>query len=128
MIEIINALNKIKNAQAVHKKTVFLRANKIIKKILEILEKHNYISKVSPAKNNPNQILVRLKYLDNQRPAIKNIRMISKPGLRIYRSYNNLNEFIEKRGILIISTSKGILTDQEAKNQKAGGEIICKVV
>ncbi len=128
MIEIINALNKIKNAQAIQKKTVITRASKIIKQILKILEKNNYINKIAAVKNRPDQILIELKYLENKKPAIQKIQMISKPGLRIYRSYSNFDEFIGKRGVLIISTSKGIMTDKDAKKQKVGGEIICKVM
>jgi small subunit ribosomal protein S8 len=126
MIEAINLFTKIKNAQAVNKKFITVNSSKLIKAILDILVQSGYILKVN-SKEKSRVLNVELKYLEDGRPAIAEIQSISKPGLRIYRSYRNFKDFIGKRGILILSTPKGLMTNKKAFEQKIGGEIICRV-
>ncbi|MFH1749385.1 MAG: 30S ribosomal protein S8 [bacterium] len=124
MIHTINLFTKIKNAQAVNKKSITVRNTKMIQRVLGILQKNNYIQKVS---KKDNILIVELLYLEKNRPAISKINPISKPSLQIYRSYTDFKDFISSKGMLIVSTSKGLMTDKDAKNQRLGGKIICKV-
>lgn len=124
MIHTINLFTKIKNAQAVNKKSITVRITKTIQGVLDILQTNNYIQKVS---KKDNTLIVELRYLEKGRPAITRINPISKPSLQIYRSYTDFKDFISSRGMLIISTSKGLMTNHDARNKRLGGEIICKV-
>lgn len=124
---IANALTKIRNAVAVRHKTVNLSTNRLIIGILNILKDKGFIDsyELKKEENNTNTAVVKLKY--TPKPSIVEIKRISKPGRRIYvkwelipRAYNNL-------GIYILSTSKGIMSDKEARVQKVGGELVCMV-
>ena len=127
MTTVANCLTKIRNAQKVHKKSVTIPNAKFVREILQILEKYNFINKVSVKEKAKNLLIVELKYLEENQPAISELKIISRPSLDIYRSYQNFKDFIGNKGILIISTSKGVLSHQEAQNKKIGGKIICKV-
>jgi small subunit ribosomal protein S8 len=70
---------------------------------------------------------VRLKYTSSREPVVKGIRRVSKPGLRVYAGRGNLPRVQGGLGIAILSTSKGVLTDREARRQQVGGEVLCEV-
>ncbi len=121
---ISNMLTNIRNGQLSKKKSVLIYYSKIKESILKILLNEGFI-KNYVIKNN-NKILVKLKYFLNN-PVITKIKKISKPSLRIYKSYKNIPIIMSGLGICIISTSFGVLTDKEARRLKIGGEIICYV-
>ncbi len=121
-------ITRIRNAQLRTLSSVKIPASKFRAGILDILKKEGYISdyKLLNDQKNKNLILVDLKY-DNGTPVIKEIKRVSKPGRRIYAKANSIPSIQNGLGVAIVSTSKGIMSDNEAKNQNVGGEIICKV-
>ena len=121
-------ITRIRNAQMRILSNVEIPNSKFRAKILDVLKNEGYISdyKISPETNNKNILSVALKY-DNGSPVIKEIKRISKPGRRIYAKANSIPKIQNGLGLAIVSTSKGIMTDNEARNQNIGGEIICRV-
>ena len=97
-------------------------------RILEVLKQEGYISdyKLLSDSNNKNTLSVDLKY-SNGLPVIREIKIISKPGRRIYAKADSIPKIQNGLGLAILSTSKGIMTDGEARNQNVGGEIICRI-
>lgn len=131
---IADMLTRIRNAQAVNKKTVALPMSKIKYSIAKILAQNGWVEKVEimkvAAKKNSsssfNEIKIELKYRNGQ-PAISSLKKISTPGRRVYANKNELPRVLNNLGIAIISTSKGLLTNKEAKKQGVGGEVICEI-
>jgi len=122
-------LNRIKNAQAVFKETVLVPFSKRKLEILAILEKKGYISKFE-IKNRARKRMINvfLKYNEEDKsPAISGFRRISKPGQRIYTGWRDLKKVKGGRGIAFISTSKGIMTDDEARKRRLGGEVLFQI-
>ena len=120
-------ITRIRNAQMRSLNKVKIPASKFRVRILDVLKKEGYISDYKiENESNIGIILVDLKY-DNGLPVIKEINRISKPGRRIYAKADSIPKIQNGLGVAIVSTSKGIMTDDEARNQKIGGEIICKV-
>ena len=120
-------ITRIRNAQMRSLNKVKIPASKFRVRILDVLKKEGYISDYKiENESNIGIILVDLKY-DNGLPVIKEINRISKPGRRIYDKADSIPKIQNGLGVAIVSTSKGIMTDDEARNQKIGGEIICKV-
>ena len=121
-------ITRIRNAQMRKKHNVIVPNSKFRTKILEILKQEGFISSykslTEPAKKF--NISVELKY-SNGAPVISEIRRISKPGRRIYAKASSIPKIQNGLGLAIVSTSKGIMTDNEARNQNIGGEIICRV-
>jgi small subunit ribosomal protein S8 len=127
MDPIADMLVSIKNAQAVGKTTVSIPFSNLKYKISQILEKNGFIEKVEKRGRGPKRFIeITLKY-ENKVPAISGFKRISKPGQRIYLPYKKIKKVKGGYGIAIISTSKGVLTDKEAKKQKIGGEILCEI-
>ena len=118
---------RIKNAQLRNHKKVKLPSSKFKIKIAEVLKSEGYIIdyKVSQESNKP-YLEISLKYFSGN-PVISSIQRVSKPGRRIFSRAESLPKINNGLGIAIISTPKGVMTDIEARKQKIGGEIICKV-
>ena len=118
---------RIKNAQLRNHKKVQLPSSKFKVKIAEVLKSEGYIIdyKVSQETNKP-YLEISLKY-NSGNPVISSIQRVSKPGRRIFSRAESLPKINNGLGIAIISTPKGVMTDIEARKQKIGGEIICKV-
>ncbi|MDP2943785.1 MAG: 30S ribosomal protein S8 [Candidatus Omnitrophota bacterium] len=124
---IADFLTIIRNGLMAKKENVDVLASRITKSILEILKKTEYIDNFKLIEDKKQGILrVYLKYSSGE-PAIINLRRISKPGLRVYVKQGKIPRVLRGRGIAVISTSKGILTDNEARQEKLGGEVICYV-
>ena len=121
-------ITRIRNAQMRLLSSVKIPSSKFRARILDILKKEGYISdyKVLSDLNNKGSLSVDLKY-NNGSPVIKEIKRVSKPGRRIYARANSIPKIQNGLGLAIVSTSKGIMTDDEARSQKVGGEIICRV-
>lgn len=125
---ITDLFNRIKNAQAVFHSTVFVPFSKFKYEILKILEKKGFIERFeTKGRKNKKVLKIILKYDEEKRPMIMDFKRISKPGQRIYQPYQKIKKVKGGQGIAIISTSKGLMTDQEAKKQKIGGEVICEI-
>jgi small subunit ribosomal protein S8 len=118
---------RIKNAQLRNHKKVQLPSSKFKVKIAEVLKSEGYIIdyKVSQESNKP-YLEISLKY-NSGNPVISSIQRVSKPGRRIFSRAESLPKINDGLGIAIISTPKGVMTDIDARKQKVGGEIICKV-
>ena len=118
---------RIKNAQSRNHKKVQLPSSKFKVKIAEVLKSEGYIIdyKVSQESNKP-YLEISLKY-NSGNPVISSIQRVSKPGRRIFSRAESLPKINNGLGIAIISTPKGVMTDIDARKQKVGGEIICKV-
>ena len=119
---------RIKNAQVRNHKILKLPSSNFKVKISEVLKKEGFIIdyKVESKKTNKIDLTINLKY-NSGSPVISEIERISKPGRRIFSSAQSLPKINNGLGIAIISTPKGVMTDIDARKQRLGGEIICKV-
>ena len=123
-------LTRVRNAQQAGHRIVEIPASKTKKRITEILYDHGYILKYKfeDTENNQGVIKIALKYDSGTKaPVIKSLKRISTPGLRQYRSSSDLPRVLSGLGIAIVSTSKGVMTDKEARGKGIGGEILCEV-
>ena len=125
---IADMLTRIRNANSSKHKTVDIPASNMKKSIAKILLDEGYIKAVEEV-NNDNQGVIRvtLKYDEKGTRVIDGIKRISKPGLRVYASKDELPKVLNGLGIAIISTSKGLKTDKEARKEGLGGEVIAYV-
>ena len=127
MDPIADMLNRIKNAQAVGHPTVEFPFSNLKNEVAKILEREGFIDKIEKkGRKTKKTIEITLKY-DNKMPAISGIKKISKPGQRIYLDLTKIKKVRDGYGIAIISTSKGLMTDKEARKNKIGGEVLCEV-
>jgi len=127
MDPISNMLISIKNAQAVGHLTVSVPFSNLKYEIAKILGKEGFIEKVEKKGRGVKRSLeITLKY-DGKVPAISDLKRISKSGQRIYLPYKKIKKVRRGLGIAITSTSKGLMTDKEARKQKLGGEVICEI-
>ena len=119
---------RVKNAQARNHKKVELPSSNFKSKIADILKNEGFIKdfKVNKENNNKSTLSLELKYHSGN-PVISTFERVSKPGRRIFSSAESLPKVNNGLGIAIISTPKGVMTDIDARKQKVGGEIICKV-
>ena len=114
----------IRNAMMAKKENVDVPASNTIKAIMEILKKENYIENFKLIEDRKQGLVrVYLKYIADK-PAIRNIKRVSRPGLRVYAKSIKIPPVLRGRGLAIVSTSKGIITDKEARESKLGGELI----
>ena len=121
-------LTRIRNALLRGKPTVITPASKLRENVLSVLEDEGYIRgfmKLEIEGEFP-MFEIELKYIDGE-PVIKEISRISTPGRRVYSKINDLPRNFDGLGISILSTSKGVLSDSEARSENVGGEILCKV-
>lgn len=117
----------VRNAIMAKKQTVDVPASKTIKSIAEILKREGYIDTFKPIEDKKQGILrIYLKYTD-LKPAIRNIKRVSRPGLRTYVKRDKIPFVLRGKGLAVISTSKGVFSDKEARQFGLGGEIIAYV-
>ncbi|WP_424769164.1 30S ribosomal protein S8 [Paenibacillus sp. sgz302251] len=125
---IADMLTRIRNANVVRHETVEMPASKIKKQIAEILKREGFIRDAEYIEDNKQGIIrIFLKYGPNQERVITGLKRISKPGLRVYSQSTEIPRVLGGLGIAIISTSKGVMTDKEARQVKSGGEVVCYV-
>tara|TARA_B100001105_G_C22083677_1_gene311937 strand:+ start:191 stop:586 length:396 start_codon:yes stop_codon:yes gene_type:complete len=118
---------RIRNGQMRFLENIQMPGSKLRENILKVLKEQGFISNYTVLSDkNKKNITVNLKY-DHGSPVIKEIKRVSKPGRRIYSSANSIPKIQNGLGISIVSTSKGVMTDYEARKQNVGGEIICRV-
>ena len=126
---ISDMITRIRNAQLRSLNTVTIPNSKFRVRILDVLKREGYISNyklLSDSKNKKESLLVDLKY-NNGLPVIKEIKRISKPGRRIYAKADSISKIQNGLGLAIVSTSMGIMSDNDARTKNIGGEIICRV-
>jgi small subunit ribosomal protein S8 len=127
-LKFADLLTRIRNANLVRHETVEIPASKAKKEIVEILKREGFIRDAEYVEDNKQGIIrVFLKYGPNNERVITGLKRISKPGLRVYAKSLEIPRVLGGLGIAIISTSKGVMTDKEARQAKAGGEVICYV-
>jgi len=125
---ISNALTIMRNASRVKKESANIPASKVVKSILEILKNEHYIDNYRQIEDKKQGILrVYFKLTPDKHPVITGLRRISKPGSRVYAKGSRLPRVLNGLGLALISTSKGIITDVQAREQKLGGEVICYI-
>ena len=125
---IADMLTRIRNANTVGHKNVEIPASKMKKAIAQILLDEGFIEKFEVVSDNAQgTIKVDLKYGPNKEKTIYGIKKISKPGLRVYAKADRVPKVLGGLGIAILSTSKGVITDKEARKLGVGGEVICYV-
>ncbi len=124
---IADMLTRIRNANQMKKQTVDIPASKLKQQVLELLREEGYIANVVVVKGKPvDHLRVTLKYMQSDR-VVKGLKRISKPGLRVYAKHGEMPKVLNGLGIAVISTSRGIMTDREARKQEIGGEILAYV-
>ena len=124
---IADLLTRIRNANKMHHEKVSIPSSTLKLNILKVLKEEGFITDyVVIEDSKQNVIEVTLKYNNNE-AVIKGLRRISKPGLRKYTDVENLPKVLHGLGIAIISTSKGVMTDSEARKQQVGGEVLAYV-
>ena len=125
---IADLLTRIRNASSAKHATVDIPASNMKKAIVEILLSEGYIKSYQIVEDGKQGIIrITLKYDENRTPVISGIRRVSKPGLRIYSSCEDMPKVMKGLGIAIVSTSKGIITDKQARELGVGGEILAFV-
>lgn len=126
---ISDMLTRIRNACAVRHPTVAIPSTKVTRNITEVLKSEGFVGDVEEiGEGIKKNLVISLKYKNRTRkPIIQTIRRVSKPGLRVYSNSKELPRVLGGIGIAIISTSRGIMTDREARKQGIGGEVLCYV-
>ena len=123
---IADMLTRIRNAGMASNAETVIPFSKIKWQILQLLSRENYIGKVERVEGVFPSIKVVIKYND-RKPLIRRISRVSKPGRRVYRGYKDFSVVLSGLGISIISTSKGMMTNIEARKDKIGGEVVCEI-
>lgn len=124
---ITDMLNQIRNAQAVKKAEVLVPLSKIKYEIARILSECGFIGEIKKTVKGKNKVIkIALKYKDGG-PTISGLRRVSKPGQRIYEKFSEIKKVHGGFGMSVISTSKGLMPNKDAKKQKLGGEVLLEV-
>ena len=125
---IADFLTVIRNASRARKEKVTARASNLTNRLAEILKQEGFIESYKAFSEGEKRFIrMHLKYIRGRQPAIQGIQRVSTPGRRIYVANEDIPRVLGGLGIAVVSTSKGILVDREARKARVGGEIICKV-
>lgn len=134
MDPISNMLTAIRNAVVKNKERVDVPFSNIKASVVRLLKDEGFVSgykvidpKTDKSIDRRGIIRITLKYTQDKRPVITGLKRVSKPGLRIYRPYDEIPKVRAAFGVSILSTSKGLMTGSQAKKQKVGGEVLCQV-
>ena len=122
---IADLLTRIRNASSAKHETVDIPASNMKKAIMQILVDEGYVKSFTVIEDGKQgMIRATLKYGEGKTPVITGLRRVSKPGLRIYSSVEDMPKVLKGQGIAIVSTSKGVMTDRQARKENVGGEIL----
>ena len=124
---IADMLTRIRNANSMRYETVKIPASKVKEEIAKILKEEGFISNYKLEKDNVQGTLVLTLKYDNKQRVITGLKRISKPGLRVYAKHDEVPKVLNGLGIAIISTSKGIMTDKQARKENIGGEVLAYI-
>ena len=125
---IADMITIVRNASSSRKNVVEVKNSLLAEGIISILKREGFVSNYKVIKDTKQGILrIYLKYFKDGTPGMAGIRKISKPGLRVYKKVDELPKVYGGLGVAVISTSKGMMTDSEAREGKVGGEVICYV-
>ncbi len=123
---IADMLTRLRNAAMVRKQDVVLPLSRMKFEIAKILEKEGFVTAVEKTDANHGQLKLKVRY-DENGPVIRDIKRVSKPGLRVYATKAELPRVLNGQGIAIVSTSAGLMTNKEARKRGLGGEVVCEV-
>ena len=125
---IADMLTRVRNASRARHTEVLVPASRTKREIARILKDEGFIADVSEERQGPTDLLrLQLKYVDGKVPVVSGLKRISKPGLRVYAQKTDIPRVLGGLGIVIVSTSKGIMTGSQAKQAQLGGEILAYV-
>jgi len=125
---IADMLTRIRNAVSVERPDVEMPVSKVKRGVADVLKREGYIWDWSEIETDPmGQLRLELKYGPSGEKVIRHLKRISKPGCRVYSAARELKPVLNGLGISILSTSRGVMSDREARQQKVGGEVICEV-
>ncbi len=125
---IADLLTRIRNANRVGRRYVFVPKSKIAVGILHVLKDEGYIDSFDEIEAKPvNQVRIQLRYALSGQSVIHEIQRVSKPGRRVYSSVESLPKILDGLGITVISTSRGVMSDRKARESNVGGEVLCQV-
>jgi small subunit ribosomal protein S8 len=125
---IADMLTRIRNAIRVERPLVDMPSSKVKRGVAEVLKREGYIWDWKELDSQPaNQLRIELKYGPNGERVIRHLKRVSKPGRRVYSGSTRLKPVLSGLGISIISTSRGVISDREARQRKLGGEILCEL-
>jgi small subunit ribosomal protein S8 len=121
-------LTVVRNASRARKDKVTARASGLTVRLAEILKEEGFIGNFKPFnEGNKRFVRIELRYLRGRQPAIQGLQRVSKPGRRIYIGSDKIPRVVGGLGVAVVSTSKGVLVDREARKAQVGGEYLCKV-
>ena len=126
---ITDLLNRIRNAAMAQHASTRVPYSKIKERIVEIMKNEGYLDEVAVDKKDGvhQEIVVHLRYIDDSKTAIRKMRRVSKPGRRWYAGCKDIPQVKAGLGVAIVSTSKGVMTDRDARRQNIGGEVLCEI-
>ena len=125
---IADLLTRIRNAHVAKHDRLDVPLSKLKVEICRILQEQGYIRSFEKIEGKPHDhIRILLSYSKQGKPAIRHVARVSKPGRRVYRGADDIRPVLNGLGVGIISTSRGLLTDREAREQRVGGEILCEI-
>jgi small subunit ribosomal protein S8 len=120
-------LTRIRNAALARHERTHVPASLLKKHIAEILKSEGFIADVRTEEEDPRTLTIVLKYDRNRSSAIDGIRRVSRPGRRVYVRHDHIPRVLSGMGVAILSTSRGVMSDKEARRLKVGGELLCEV-
>ncbi|MBI0159050.1 MULTISPECIES: 30S ribosomal protein S8 [unclassified Snodgrassella] len=123
---ISDMLTRIRNAQRANKVSVSMPSSKLKVAIAKVLKEEGYVEDFSVSTETKATLEIQLKYYAGQ-PVIERIQRVSRPGLRVYKGSNDIPSVMNGLGVVIVSTSKGVMTDRKARANGIGGELLCVV-
>ena len=125
---IADMLTRIRNASRVGRDTVNVKASKVCQGVAQVLKDEGFIEDFEVVEHPPQDLIrVYLRYNDEGIPAARLLKRVSKPGRRVYRGADEIKPVLNGLGVSIVSTSRGLLTDRQAREQRIGGEILCEL-
>ena len=123
---ISDMLTRIRNAQRANKASVIMPSSKLKVAIAKVLKEEGYVEDFAVSTETKATLEIQLKYYAGQ-PVIERIQRVSRPGLRVYKGSNDIPSVMNGLGVVIVSTSKGVMTDRKARANGIGGELLCVV-
>lgn len=124
---IADMLTRIRNAKVMHHATVTMPSSNLKKAVLEVMKAEGYIVDFEATNDVKSVLTVTLKYTENNESVINGLKVVSKPGLKVYADVENLPKVLNGLGTAIISTSQGVMSDKQARKLKIGGEVLAYI-
>lgn len=124
---IADFLTRIRNAQAVRKAEVRMPYSNLKHRLADLLVAAGYLASAAKLEEGHGVLRLELKYTPDGTPAAQHLRRVSTPGRRVYAGFHDVRQVCSGRGLAVLSTSRGLLTDRQVREQKVGGEILCEL-